>query len=69
MCHVILLLLFFGLPVFWLRPLSMALPVYLLILLLSAWVYYYTIAAMCRDVTEGAGLHGIDTRRIPRSSS
>ena len=53
MCHLILLLPFFGLPVFWLWPLSTALPVYFVILLLSAWVYYYTIAAMRRKVTIG----------------
>ena len=53
MCHLILLLPFFGLPVFWLWPLSVALPVYLVILLLSVWVYYYTIAAMRRKVIVG----------------
>lgn len=53
MCHLILLLPFFGLPVFWLLPLALAIPVYLVILLLSAWVYYYTILAMRRKVTVG----------------
>jgi len=53
MCHLILLLPFVGLPVFWLWPLELALPVYLLILLLSGWVYYYTIAAIRRKVAVG----------------
>lgn len=53
MCHVVLLLPFFGLPVFWLWPLSLALPIYLVILLLSVWVYYYTIVAMRRKVIVG----------------
>jgi membrane protein implicated in regulation of membrane protease activity len=53
MCHFILLLPFFSLPVFWLWRLSLALPVYLVILLLSVWVYYYTIAAMRRKVAVG----------------
>ena len=53
MCHLALLLPFFGLPVFWLWPLSMALPSYLVILLLSAGIYYYTIVAMRRNVITG----------------
>jgi len=53
MCHVVLALPFIGLAVFWLWPLSVALPVYLVVLFLSGWVYYYTIAAMRRQVTIG----------------
>jgi membrane-bound ClpP family serine protease len=53
MCHLILLLPFFGLPVFWLWSLYLALPVNLVIQLQSARVYYYTIAAMRRQVTVG----------------
>ncbi|MEA3274090.1 MAG: NfeD family protein [Pseudomonadota bacterium] len=53
MCHLVLLLPLIGLPVFWLWPLSVALPVYLVILLLSAWVYYYAIVAMRKKVTVG----------------
>ena len=53
MCHLALLLPFFGLPVFWLWPLSTALPSYLVILLLSAGIYYYAIAAMRRKVVTG----------------
>lgn len=53
MCHLILLMPIIGLPVFWLWPLGLALPVYLVILLLSSWVYYYAIVAMGRQVTVG----------------
>lgn len=53
MCHIVLLLPLFSLPVFWLWPLSLALPVYLLILLLSVWMYYYVIAAMRRKIIVG----------------
>jgi len=42
-----------GLAVFWLWPLSLALPAYVVILLLSAWIYYYAIAAMRREVITG----------------
>ena len=53
MCHLILLLPIFGLPLFWIWPLELALPSYLLVLLLSGWVYYYAIAAMRRQVAVG----------------
>ena len=53
MCHLILLLPILGLPAFWIWPLSVALPVYLVVLLLSLWMYYYVIIAMRRKVTVG----------------
>lgn len=53
MCHLVLGLPILGLPIFWLWPLDLALPVYLVILLLSGWVYYYTFAAMRRAVVVG----------------
>lgn len=53
MCHVVLALPFIGLAVFWLWPLSVALPVYLVILFFSGWMYYYIMAAMRKPVTIG----------------
>ena len=54
MCHLILLVPLFALPVFWLWPLAYALPVYLVTLILSAWVYYYAAAMMRRQVVVGS---------------
>jgi membrane protein implicated in regulation of membrane protease activity len=53
MCHLVLLLPLLALPVFWLWPLGVALPVYSLVLLLSAGVYYLALAAMHRRVMIG----------------
>ena len=53
MCHLVLLLPLFGLAVFWLWPPAVAVPVYLVILFLSAGVYYLAIVAMRLPVTVG----------------
>jgi membrane-bound serine protease (ClpP class) len=54
MCHLILMLPVLGLPVFWLLPLSQALPVYGVILALSILVYVYVMRAMRHPVETGA---------------
>lgn len=61
MCHLILMLPVLGLPVFWLWPLSEAVPVYSVILVLSVLVYVYVIRAMRQPVETGAEqiLHSI----------
>jgi len=46
MCHLVLLLPLFGLTVFWLWPPAVAIPVYLVVLAVSAGVYYLTLVAM-----------------------
>ena len=50
-----------GLPIFWLWPMSVAAPSYIVILLLSGWLYYYVIVAMRRPVETGSEeiLHSI----------
>ncbi len=53
MCHLALLLPLLTLPVFWLWPLDVALPVYLVALALSAAVYYLAFAAMRQPVLNG----------------
>ena len=55
MCHLILMMPVLGLGVFWIWPFGTALPVYLVILLLSAFVYFAMIRAMHRPVVTGAG--------------
>jgi membrane protein implicated in regulation of membrane protease activity len=54
MCHLILMLPVLGLPVFWLLPLSEALPIYGVILALSILVYVYVMRAMHHPVETGA---------------
>lgn len=39
MCHLLLLLPVLGLPLFWLLPLTIAAPVYALLLAFSIWLY------------------------------
>lgn len=53
MCHLPLLMPIFGLAVFWLWPVSTATAIYIVILVLSAWLYYYVIKAMRRPVVSG----------------
>jgi membrane-bound ClpP family serine protease len=53
MCHLVLLIPIFGLAVFWIWPLSVALPVYLVIFTLSAMVYYALLKAMRQPVKTG----------------
>ena len=54
MCHVLLLLPLVALPVFWIAPLAIALPVYGAVLATSAAIYWYAIQAMRRPVETGA---------------
>ena len=54
MCHVLLLLPLVALPVFWIAPLAIALPVYGVVLAMSAAIYWYAIQAMRRPVQTGA---------------
>jgi membrane-bound ClpP family serine protease len=54
MCHVLLILPLLALPVFWIWPLSAALPVYGVVLGLSAWIYWYAIRAMRQPKQNGA---------------
>lgn len=53
MCHLVLLLPLFGLPVFWLWPPAVAVPAYLVVAVVSAGVYYLTFVALRLPVTAG----------------
>lgn len=53
MCHLVLLMPLFGLIVFWIWPLSVALPVYLVILALSGLIYFVILKAMHQPVKTG----------------
>ncbi len=54
MCHLILLLPVLGLAVFVLWPLSVAAPVYAVVLVISLAFYYLIMQAMRRPATTGA---------------
>ena len=53
MCHLILLLPLISLPIFWLVPITAALPIYGAVFLVSVWVYWYVVQAMRRPVVAG----------------
>lgn len=53
MCHLILFLPIFGLPVFWVLPLYTALPVYLFIVGVSVLFYFKIYQAMHARVCSG----------------
>ena len=54
MCHVLLFLPVVALPVFWLLPLSIALPVYALALVIALWIYALAIKTARRPAMTGA---------------
>lgn len=67
MHHLILLLPLIGLVVFWLLPLSSAIPVYLAILLASAGMYWAILRAIKKTPTTGAsGLKGATGRVVSK---
>jgi membrane protein implicated in regulation of membrane protease activity len=53
MCHLILLLPLLALPLFWLAPLSIAVPAYAAVLILSGGIYFLAMRAMHRPVQIG----------------
>lgn len=54
MCHLLLALPLLALPLFWIFPLSVALPAYGAIAGLSAVIYWFAIQAMNRPIRNGA---------------
>ena len=53
MCHLILFLPFFALPLFWFFPFTTALPLYILILGISLFLYFKIFKAMRQDIKTG----------------
>jgi membrane-bound serine protease (ClpP class) len=65
MCHLILLMPVLGLVVFWIWPLSTALPIYLVILVTSISLWFAIMKAMHRPVVTGSeGMVGKTARVI-----
>jgi len=59
MCHLILFMPVFALPVFWLLPMAAALTVYAVVTGLSLWLYYFAWRAMrVRSICGREGLLG-----------
>ena len=54
MCHLLLLMPVVGLPVFWLMPLSFAIPVYMVIVLISGVLYWLIVKSMRKTPLVGA---------------
>ncbi len=54
MCHILLVLPLLALPVFWVWPLSVALPAYGVALGLAAATYWFAVRAMCLPKQNGA---------------
>ena len=65
MCHVLLLMPIFGLPVFWLMPLSFAIPIYLMIVAMSGLLYWLIMKSMNKRVEIGLeGLIGTEAEVV-----
>jgi membrane-bound serine protease (ClpP class) len=54
MCHIALMLPLLALPVFWMWPLAVSVPIYAVVAIVSAAVYWYAVLAMRRPVETGA---------------
>ena len=53
MCHLILFLPAFALPVFWIFPFNIALPLYLIVIGISFFLYFKIFQAMHQEVQTG----------------
>ncbi len=53
MCHLILFLPFFAVPLFWIFPFTTALPLYLFVLGISLFLYFKIFQAMRQEVKTG----------------
>jgi len=68
MCHIVLLMPVTGVGLFWILPMSIALPLYLVILVLSGVVYYALMQAMNEPVRTGRpGLRAQPVRVVKKS--
>ena len=53
MCHLVLLMPLFGIPLFWLLPLGYALPANIALWLISAFLYWLIRKAMMKPIQDG----------------
>jgi len=65
MCHIALLLPLLTLPVLWIWPLAVSGPIYAVIALVSAAIYWYAVRAMRQPIGTGAeGMIGATGRVV-----
>ena len=70
MCHLILLMPVLGLTLFWFLPIGYALPSYIAIVLLSAFLFWLITRAMRRPIQDGfQSLIGTDAEVVSRSEA
>ncbi len=70
MCHLILLMPVLGLLLFWLLPLSYALPSYVFIVLISAFLYWLITRAMRKPIQDGfQSLIGTEAEVVSKQAS
>ncbi len=53
MCHLILVMPVIALPILWLMPLKFAVPIYVVIVLISAFLYWLIMRAMRKPLQDG----------------
>ncbi len=67
MCHLILLMPVLGLPLFWLLPLGYALPINIVLVLISVFLYFLIVRAMKEPIQDGfQSLIGIEAEVVSK---
>ncbi len=70
MCHLVLLMPVLALPIFWLMPLSFAIPIYIFIVLISGLLYRLIAKSIKRRPATGAeSLIGDKAEVVSKSST
>lgn len=70
MCHLILALPFLAIPIFWLVPPSIAVPVYAIVALLSLFLYWLIRKSMMLRVQTGSeGLMGSEVEVLSKQDN
>ena len=54
MCHLVLVTPALALPIFWLMPLNLALPIYMIIGLLTSFLYWLVVKSMKKQPETGS---------------
>ena len=69
MCHLLLLMPVLALPIFWLMPLSRAMPIYIVIAVISGLLYWLIVRSMRkRPKTGGESLIGAEAEVVSKLS-
>jgi len=69
MCHLLLLMPVIALPIFWLAPLNVAIPIYAVIVLISGVLYWLIVKSMRKTPLVGAeSLPGTEAEVVSKLS-